>query len=158
MDIMELGAIGELVGGVAVIGSLIYVGLQVRHSNQIATNAAAQTFRQLSGDFVQGIYSDEGLAALYLAGCADRETLPPADRLRFDMMLNHMFRNLESQYLEHLDGHLDSEILLSYQRSFAPIFEQPGGMASWGRQRTQMTARFAEWVDRSFSIHPVEGA
>ncbi len=30
MDIMELGAIGELVGGVAVIGSLIFVGLQIR--------------------------------------------------------------------------------------------------------------------------------
>ena len=36
MDIMELGAIGELVGGVAVIGSLIYVGLQVRQSNEVA--------------------------------------------------------------------------------------------------------------------------
>lgn len=36
MDIMELGAIGELVGGVAVIGSLIYVGLQVRQNNEQA--------------------------------------------------------------------------------------------------------------------------
>ncbi len=35
MDIMELGAIGELVGGVAVIGSLIYLALQVRQGNQI---------------------------------------------------------------------------------------------------------------------------
>ena len=32
MDIMELGAIGELVGGVPVIGSLLYVGLQVREN------------------------------------------------------------------------------------------------------------------------------
>ncbi len=32
MDIMELGAIGELVGGVAVIGSLLYVGLQISPS------------------------------------------------------------------------------------------------------------------------------
>ena len=33
MDIMELGAIGELVGGVAVVASLIFVGVQVRQSN-----------------------------------------------------------------------------------------------------------------------------
>ena len=32
MDIMELGAIGELVGGVAVIASLLYVGRQLRQS------------------------------------------------------------------------------------------------------------------------------
>ena len=42
MDIMELGAIGELVGGVAVIGSLIYVGMQVRQNTQ-ATRAQAVT-------------------------------------------------------------------------------------------------------------------
>ncbi len=36
MDIMELGAIGELVGGFAVVTSLIYVDLQVRQSNQIS--------------------------------------------------------------------------------------------------------------------------
>ena len=41
MDIMELGAIGELVGGVAVIASLIYVGLQVRQST-IATQVGYQ--------------------------------------------------------------------------------------------------------------------
>ena len=40
MDIMELGAIGELVGGVAVIASLIYVGFQVRQSNSVARAAA----------------------------------------------------------------------------------------------------------------------
>ena len=39
MDIMGLGAIGELVGGVAVIGSLIFVGLQVRGSNHLARAA-----------------------------------------------------------------------------------------------------------------------
>jgi len=32
MDIIELGAIGELVGGVAVSGSLIFVGSQARAS------------------------------------------------------------------------------------------------------------------------------
>ncbi len=34
MDIMELGAIGELVGGVAVATSLTYVGVPVRETNQ----------------------------------------------------------------------------------------------------------------------------
>ncbi len=41
MNIMELGAIGELVGGVAVIVSLIFVGLQIR-SNTYTTAAASQ--------------------------------------------------------------------------------------------------------------------
>ena len=44
MDIMELGAIGELVGGVAVIVSLIYVGLQVRQANKAGSRESYRTW------------------------------------------------------------------------------------------------------------------
>ena len=33
-NIVELGAIGELVGGMAVIGSFLYVGLQIRQNTR----------------------------------------------------------------------------------------------------------------------------
>ena len=48
MGIMELGAIGELVGGVAVIVSLVYVGLQVKQSNKLA---AAETVRSFLHEY-----------------------------------------------------------------------------------------------------------
>ena len=48
MNILELGAIGELVGGVAVIASLIYVGLQVKQSNKFA---AAETVRSFLHEY-----------------------------------------------------------------------------------------------------------
>ena len=44
MDIMELGAIGELVGGLAVIASLVYVGVQVRQNTFAVRASAAQAF------------------------------------------------------------------------------------------------------------------
>ena len=54
MDIMELGAIGELVGGVAVIASLIFVGLQIRHNAKAVTANTQQglfdSFTGLSSD------------------------------------------------------------------------------------------------------------
>ncbi len=34
MDIMELGAIGELVGGVAVLVTLVYLAVQVRQGRR----------------------------------------------------------------------------------------------------------------------------
>ena len=35
MDIMELGAIGEMVGGVAVLATLIYLVVQVRQNTHL---------------------------------------------------------------------------------------------------------------------------
>ncbi len=55
MDIMELGAIGELVGCVAVVASLVYVGLQVRQSNRQSERgnrtAQSQSNRATARDF-----------------------------------------------------------------------------------------------------------
>ena len=40
MDIMELGAIGERVGGVGVIGSLSYVGLRIKQATSTLFKAS----------------------------------------------------------------------------------------------------------------------
>ena len=49
MTIMELGAIGELVGGVAVIASLIFVGLQVRQNTHAISSGRHQEMLHSSG-------------------------------------------------------------------------------------------------------------
>jgi hypothetical protein len=50
---MELGAIGELVAGVAVIESLIFVGLQLRHN----TRAVESTTHHQMLDYTRGAAS-----------------------------------------------------------------------------------------------------
>ncbi len=44
MDILELGAIGELVGGAAVLVTLIYLALQVRHGNEVEKSETHRAF------------------------------------------------------------------------------------------------------------------
>ena len=52
MTIQELGALGELIGGAAVIATLIYLAVQVRQSTQSIENARllglAQTYQMRS--------------------------------------------------------------------------------------------------------------
>ena len=42
MTLLELGALGELIGGIAIIVSLIYVGRQLKQSNSMARSAVRQ--------------------------------------------------------------------------------------------------------------------
>ncbi len=71
MDIMEIGAIGELVGGIAVIASLIYVGLQVRQgtdqvrqSNAIERSRANREVTRAANEIVLGL-ADADFMATY---------------------------------------------------------------------------------------------
>ncbi len=88
MNIMELGAIGELVGGVAVIGSLLYVGLQVRQSNERSRQTLelerAQANREMSGHFAEvlGSLREPELMDLVQRGMSDWSALSTRDQGR----------------------------------------------------------------------------
>ena len=147
MDIMELGAIGELVGGIAVIGSLIFVGLQVRQNNRLVTDSVVQAARSITDEFLRDLSKDPLLSKFYLAGLADTDALPPEERIRFDMILLRVFRAMESLFLEHRDRLMSDEVWRSNERTFMRILRQPGGLASWQRQSPLFVERFVGYVD-----------
>ena len=88
MDIMELGAIGELVGGVAVIGSLIFVGLQVRHSNTINRAESVRAFVRDYNTFLYRILENE---SVFRAGSDDFSALTPSDQSKLHLLLLSQF-------------------------------------------------------------------
>ena len=72
MDIMELGAIGELIGGVAVIATLIYLARQIRQGTT-ATQGAAE--RELLEGVQEAAFSRDipRLTHQHVAGVVDRD-------------------------------------------------------------------------------------
>ncbi len=104
MDIMELGAIGELVGGVAVIGSLIFVGFQVRHNSvlteqtgRIAGATMLQETNKSYADFFRLIAASPELASIYSKGRRG-EPLDPIEVARYESLLQVHFAWLEVNY------------------------------------------------------------
>ena len=65
MGIMELGAIGELVSGVAVVATLIYLSVQIRQARHEAglegIRARADTAMAVLRPFIEGDQGDWGL-------------------------------------------------------------------------------------------------
>ena len=121
----------------------------MRQSNRIATSAAAQSFREINSEFIGALCANENLVKLYLAGLSGRDTLPTEDRIRFDMVMNQIFRTAESQYLEHQDGHMSAEILDSYFRSFVVIMRQPGARAAWHHRKEELIGRFVRDIEET---------
>ena len=77
MDIMELGAIGELVGGVAVLATLIYLATQLRQLKQQNLLVSYQHTYDSVNAFCDVVSSSDELAPS-LFGAANR--LPPSRR------------------------------------------------------------------------------
>ena len=155
MNIMELGAIGELVGGVAVIGSLIFVGLQIRHGNeQVQRGNAierARTNRDVSregGEIFRGM-SDPASIEIYRRSLVDFHALTSAEQaIMHSRFLTPMTSHVVSTYLAARDGLLDEEWAEGWTNYFVMVMKSPGLGAWWDHSKADFHPGFAEVVDR----------
>lgn len=93
-----LGNYGEFVGAIAVVATLIYLSIQVRHSkeateaNTKATNAGTSSYINDALARIHGaIRSDGDFAEIWLRGCRDLDALDEIERSRF---VNHLLEML----------------------------------------------------------------
>ena len=85
-----MGSIGEFVGGVAVVISLVYVGLQIRQSSNSVRAASQIAIKQLSTEITNQLVAPE-MARIYLEGLKDSTSLTPEDRVRFHSLMLSLF-------------------------------------------------------------------
>ena len=95
MDINELGAIGELVGGVAVIASLIYVGLQVRQSNNLARGAAELEVGRMNMEYTR-LGAEGDYATIYSRAVIEPENVSHGERQRAIWALGMWFHTAQA--------------------------------------------------------------
>ena len=115
MDIMELGAIGELVGGVAVIATLIYLAVQVRQSSQASKIAS---YHQGIAQIVESAL-DPDYAALLAKSTDKDEGLTGQQRLRLTVLTHALLFGHEIVYGMYERGQIDE---VEWQNLFANNF------------------------------------
>ena len=107
MDIMELGAIGELVGGVAVIATLVFVGLQVRQSNDLERTETLRAFaRDWSLAVVEPLREADS-ADLIRRGNGRFEDLEETGKVQFFGYYGQVFFLAQELFLLNARGRVD---------------------------------------------------
>ena len=132
MDIMELGAIGELVGGVAVIGSLLYVGLQVRQNTKMEGAASHRAILEEVSRYHQAVML---IPEVVQGGFSDFESLPHRDKLVFAGFMQPQITWFESVVHLHRKDLLDPVIFRAARDYVLTMILSPGG----GRWRKSST-------------------
>jgi len=85
-----ISAIGQIVGAIAVVTSLIYLATEVDASMRWVSDSHTQWVRQVSGH--------PDLSELYYRGIHDFESLEGVEIVRFSGLMIDMFRRSEEMY------------------------------------------------------------
>ncbi len=178
MTIMELGALGEFIGAIAVVATLAYLAIQIRQNTHTMQEgrrlALAQTY-QMRADALQQMlvqaseseYISPIIAKLTQAGypvsVASLEVLTPEERGRFRQWQIAQQTHWDNMYYQYQCGFLDDEY---YRDSFrvrvrrlAPIWKALGitGNRKSFAEEIELILRLGNRVDAAGS-EPAESA
>ena len=143
MDIMELG-IGELVGGVAVIATLVYLADQVRQNSNLAQAAAE---REVNVVLQSNIDRWAANAALFQQGLVAFDDLSNEEKFQFMNLLGPIINHLDHTIRMHRRGLESEETLESYGLFGAALVQEPGARSWWEQSKFGFLRGSREYVE-----------
>ena len=111
MNWEAVAATGEFLGAVAVVGSLVYLAIQIRQTRQMFTASAQQQLTDSFQQIMRDVWSNPEVHRIWHLATTNSEQLSEADRERFGMLLTSLFTEF-SNVLQL--SQLDPSILESY--------------------------------------------
>jgi hypothetical protein len=142
-----IGAIGEMLGAMAVVVSVLYLAFQVRGQVREAQLAA---IHEVSEGFREGIaatFMDPYLSGVFARGKDDFEVLTPTERIQFIAFVQRNYRVWEDAFYQFEAGRLDEPHWHSMERQYSALLSWPGVRYVWSVRREFFTPRFMRYVD-----------
>jgi hypothetical protein len=146
MTLAELSDISQALGAVAVVASLIFVGIQIRQ-NTAATRAASHNAVSDSLNEINRMFAESAeLSRIWLAGMADRDALTAEERWRFDATARAYMHVCETMYIQAGLGVGDKGIMLAEEEGIRRVLAAPGVRAWWMENPYGFCAEFRSYV------------
>jgi hypothetical protein len=156
MKLKKFALIAEVIGGIAVIIGLIFVGLELRQNTKMQRVTATQT---LSVDYeyaVDALGRDAETACIYVRGINGLNNLNGVERFRFFVLWFHILRAGEQLHYYSLEGMVDPRIWRGYQRQLDEIFRLPGVQEYWEVRKDWYSDDFQAFVNALIASAPAD--
>ena len=134
MALEDLGNLGEFIGGMAVIATLVYLAIQIRQNNKLLRRSAEQTSRSDSTAAIALAAQSPENAAVYHKGLADPDALSPEERTHFYLFMAANFYHLHFGHTAYQDG-AQSEDSWKLQLQGLQFFVSRPGVRTWWEQQ-----------------------
>ena len=133
-----VGAIGEVVGALAVVLTLIYLSIQTRQNTKAVRHASARGVQEDANAWRFRIVESPEVSELFRTGLRDPESLSANDKYRFRMFLDAL--------VFHWEHAIDSGESIP-KVNITRTLRQPGGAWYWSRAKDLLSPEFVEYVD-----------
>jgi len=148
MDWEAIGAISEVIGAVAVVGSIVYLAIQIR---QGTSATAAGNMNSWAADYNQlliTLYSDPNDAVLFRKAISEFEFLSADDQTRAHALLSATALLAANAYFQLEENQFEPRLANPILGFFASTIKAEGGKYWWSKFRGYCSQNFAAEIDK----------
>ena len=147
LKLSDMASIAEVIGAVAIVISLMYVGVQLNDSTRAVRSASAnETSAAISSWYTQ-IGSNSQASQVFIDGITSPESLSREEMIQFIFMVHGIFIEYQSAYYPAQEGTLDAGLQESFTATLLGVREMPGFALYWKQRGNYFKPDFKSYVD-----------
>ncbi len=138
----------EVLGAVAVVLSLAFVGVEIRESNKATRSAMAAASVEAVTAWYEALGSSAESSALFYTYLLEPASLTPEQRFQATMIFHGLFLSFQNSLYLSTEGTLAEPITHSLTEAIVGVKDLPGFQLFWRQRRSIFTSGFQTYVDK----------
>ena len=143
-----IGAMGEILGALAVFVTLVYLALQIRQNTRAVQASAVDASISKVNDVRESLYENAELSRIYLQGMAHPDDLDEENRLRFRLLIHNILLSISNVYSQASFTGLPLSTWESQLVILNRLIVTPGGRWFWREYQLEFEESFREEVNK----------
>lgn len=147
MTLEQWAFVGQIVSAIAVIASLVFIGVQLTQTTSALRAASEEAGIAFARDVGLSLSKDADLARIWAVGLADPKALNEVEWVRFIAWVVAMFGTWEWARNQCAKGRLDDQIWHQFETLAADLAHLPGMQLARKLRGHWFSAEFRAWFD-----------
>ena len=147
MTLDQLANIGEIIGSIAVIISIIYLAIQIRTNTEAERTSTYQAVVSDFGAINNTMASTPELSHMFVEAMEDYHQLSSDEKARISQLFFQCFRYFENMFYQHRKGYLDEDVWTGWKRLMLTYYARPGFQTWWEHRRDVYSESFAIFLE-----------
>jgi len=148
LTLSDLGDLGDFLGGIGVVVTLVYLSIQVRQNTREVRAASLDAVAASHMEFQRSVWGDAQINRVWFDGMFGAD-LPEPEGRQFLFMVITCARHWERAFHQSRGGHLDSTSWSGIHRELAGVFSYPGTVQYWKRVQYMFPDDFVEFAENA---------
>ncbi len=146
--LQDLGSLGEFVGAIGVVVSLVYLARQMRQNTTSVRAASFNSMTENSIRLLEHSFRDGDFADFLHRAEDDPTTLSPGEVVRWDAYMTAVYRHFGNLVYQYRVGALDRQMWQSYRDTLKTHLRKPTWQAWFEENEEAFSTSLVELVER----------